>query len=91
MEGVFLVSLWCVCIRSDDFIIQIYFFLFQSASALLDEKQKDGSDLTNIGFYESRNEWMGRRHFLLAIKGYGRRIFILFFLVKSSKSRNFLF
>ncbi|KAI8568822.1 hypothetical protein RHMOL_Rhmol02G0230100 [Rhododendron molle] len=42
---------------------------WKSASALLDEKQKDGSDLTNIGFYESRKEWMGRRHFLLAIKG----------------------
>ncbi|KAE9452281.1 hypothetical protein C3L33_15814, partial [Rhododendron williamsianum] len=43
---------------------------WKSASALLDEKQKDGSDLTNIGFYESRKEWMGRRHFLLAIKGW---------------------
>ncbi|KAH7839686.1 hypothetical protein Vadar_007346 [Vaccinium darrowii] len=42
---------------------------WKSASALLDEKQKDGSDLTNIGFYESRKDWKGTRHFLLAIKG----------------------
>ena len=42
----------------------------QSALALLDEKQKDGSNMTNNGFYESKNEWMGRKHFLLAIEGY---------------------
>ncbi|XP_058201465.1 protein FORGETTER 1-like isoform X1 [Rhododendron vialii] len=51
---------------------------WKSASALLDEKQKDGSDLTNIGFYESRNEWMGRRHFLLAIKGSASGLYKIF-------------
>ncbi|CAK9179677.1 unnamed protein product [Ilex paraguariensis] len=42
---------------------------WESASALLDEKQKDGSASTSNGFYESKREWMGRRHFLLASEG----------------------
>lgn len=42
---------------------------WQSASALLNEKQKDGLGSPNDGFYESRREWLGRRHFCLAFQG----------------------
>ncbi|KAL2475855.1 RING/FYVE/PHD zinc finger superfamily protein [Abeliophyllum distichum] len=42
---------------------------WESAFALLEEKQKDASGSTNNGFYESRREWMGRRHFVLAFEG----------------------
>ncbi|XP_031115069.1 protein FORGETTER 1 isoform X1 [Ipomoea triloba] len=44
-------------------------FSWESASALLEEKQKDESGSTYIGFYESKREWLGRRHFLLALEG----------------------
>jgi hypothetical protein len=37
---------------------------------MLDERQKDGAGSSNDGFYESRREWMGRRHFILAYEGY---------------------
>ena len=42
---------------------------FQFAKSLLDEKQKDETTSANDGFYESRREWMGKRHFLLAFEG----------------------
>ncbi|CAK9187052.1 unnamed protein product [Ilex paraguariensis] len=42
---------------------------WESASVLLDEKQRDVPALTNNGFYESKREWMGRRHFILAFEG----------------------
>ncbi|PSS06282.1 Protein strawberry notch like [Actinidia chinensis var. chinensis] len=42
---------------------------WESASALLEEKQKDGLGSPNDGFYESKREWLGRRHFLLAFEG----------------------
>ncbi|KAL8195817.1 hypothetical protein R6Q57_025570 [Mikania cordata] len=41
---------------------------WEAASSLLNEKQKDASSSYN-GFYESKREWLGRRHFLLAIEG----------------------
>ncbi|XP_070038146.1 protein FORGETTER 1-like isoform X2 [Nicotiana tomentosiformis] len=43
--------------------------IWESAYALLEEKQKDESSSTNSGFYESKREWLGRRHFLLAFEG----------------------
>ncbi|KAA8523387.1 hypothetical protein F0562_009809 [Nyssa sinensis] len=42
---------------------------WEYASALLDEKQKDGLGSADDGFYESKREWLGRRHFLLAFEG----------------------
>ncbi|RCV35324.1 hypothetical protein SETIT_7G231900v2 [Setaria italica] len=42
---------------------------WESAKAMLDERQKDGAGSSNDGFYESRREWMGRRHFTLAFEG----------------------
>lgn len=41
---------------------------WEAASALLSEKQKDVSGSSANGFYESKREWLGRRHFLLAIE-----------------------
>jgi len=43
---------------------------WESAKATLEERQKDGAGSSNNGFYESRREWMGRRHFILAFEGY---------------------
>jgi hypothetical protein len=37
---------------------------------MLDERQKDGAGSSNDGFYESKREWMGGRHFILAFEGY---------------------
>ncbi|XP_022892312.1 protein FORGETTER 1-like [Olea europaea var. sylvestris] len=42
---------------------------WESALSLLEEKQKDNSSSPNNGFYESRREWLGRRHFILAFEG----------------------
>ncbi|RLM74220.1 protein strawberry notch-like [Panicum miliaceum] len=42
---------------------------WESAKAMLEERQKDGAGSSNNGFYESRREWMGRRHFILAFEG----------------------
>ncbi|KAK4595098.1 hypothetical protein RGQ29_018741 [Quercus rubra] len=42
--------------------------MWESASTMLDEKQKDGLSSANDGFYESRREWLGRRHFILAFE-----------------------
>ncbi|KAI8553226.1 hypothetical protein RHMOL_Rhmol06G0327600 [Rhododendron molle] len=42
---------------------------WESASVLLEEKQKDGLGSPNDGFFESKREWLGRRHFLLAFEG----------------------
>ncbi|PIN20889.1 hypothetical protein CDL12_06408 [Handroanthus impetiginosus] len=41
---------------------------WESAATLLEEKQKDESGSSNNGFYESRREWMGKRHFILALE-----------------------
>ncbi|KAH9646135.1 protein FORGETTER 1 [Citrus sinensis] len=43
---------------------------WESASTKLDEKQKDGLGSANDGFYESKREWLGRRHFILAFERY---------------------
>ncbi|GMH10575.1 hypothetical protein Nepgr_012416 [Nepenthes gracilis] len=42
---------------------------WQFASTLLDGKQKGGHGSANDAFYESKREWLGRRHFLLAFEG----------------------
>ncbi|KDP27422.1 hypothetical protein JCGZ_20832 [Jatropha curcas] len=41
---------------------------WESASTMLEEKQKDGLGSSNDGFYESKREWLGRRHFILAFE-----------------------
>ncbi|XVF77793.1 hypothetical protein PTKIN_Ptkin14bG0075000 [Pterospermum kingtungense] len=41
---------------------------WESASTILDEKKKDGLGSASDGFYESRREWLGRRHFILAFE-----------------------
>ncbi|XP_021692563.2 protein FORGETTER 1 isoform X3 [Hevea brasiliensis] len=41
---------------------------WESASAILEEKQKDHLGSSNDGFYESKREWLGRRHFVLAFE-----------------------
>ncbi|XP_066343791.1 protein FORGETTER 1-like isoform X1 [Miscanthus floridulus] len=42
---------------------------WELAKAKLEEREKDGAGTSNDGFYESRREWMGRRHFILAFEG----------------------
>ncbi|KAJ9551193.1 hypothetical protein OSB04_015238 [Centaurea solstitialis] len=42
---------------------------WEAASALLSEKQRDMPGSSANGFYESKREWLGRRHSLLAIEG----------------------
>lgn len=44
-------------------------FTWEAATTLLDEKQKDASASSSNGFYESKREWLGRRHYLLAFEG----------------------
>uniref|UniRef100_A0A164XUU3 PHD-type domain-containing protein n=1 Tax=Daucus carota subsp. sativus TaxID=79200 RepID=A0A164XUU3_DAUCS len=44
-------------------------FTWEAASVLLDEKRKDLSASSSNGFYESKREWLGRRHYLLAYEG----------------------
>ncbi|XP_024463441.2 protein FORGETTER 1 isoform X1 [Populus trichocarpa] len=41
---------------------------WESASTMLVEKQEDGLSSSNDGFYESRRDWLGRRHFILAFE-----------------------
>ncbi|GAV84047.1 LOW QUALITY PROTEIN: Helicase_C_4 domain-containing protein, partial [Cephalotus follicularis] len=43
---------------------------WESASTMLEEKQKDGLSSANDGFYESKRGWLGRRHFILAFERY---------------------
>ncbi|KAL9269326.1 FORGETTER 1-like protein [Drosera capensis] len=42
---------------------------WEFASTLLEERRKGGFASTNDGFYESKREWLGRSHFLLACEG----------------------
>lgn len=47
---------------------------WEFANNVFDERQKDelgstNDGSTNDGFYESRREWLGRRHFMLALEG----------------------
>lgn len=51
---------------------------WEAASVLLDEKQKDKSGSSTNGFYESKREWLGRRHYLLAIEGSSSGMFKIF-------------
>lgn len=51
---------------------------FEFATNLLAEKQTDGLSGTNDGFYESKREWLGRRHFLLAFEGSDSGMFKIF-------------
>lgn len=37
---------------------------------MLEGKQEEGLSSANDGFYESRREWMGRRHTILAFERY---------------------
>nr|CAD1823189.1 unnamed protein product [Ananas comosus var. bracteatus] len=48
---------------------------WEFAKDLLDERQKDGLSSNHDGFYESRREWMGRRHFILAYEGSDAGVF----------------
>ncbi|KAB5538590.1 hypothetical protein DKX38_016123 [Salix brachista] len=41
---------------------------WESASTMLEEKQKDGLGSSSDGFYESKREWLGRRHYVLAFE-----------------------
>ncbi|XP_078433295.1 RING/FYVE/PHD zinc finger superfamily protein isoform X2 [Wolffia australiana] len=41
---------------------------WEFAKSLLEEKEKDEASTANNGFYESWREWMGRRHFVLALE-----------------------
>ncbi|KAL4201430.1 hypothetical protein AMTRI_Chr02g216010 [Amborella trichopoda] len=41
---------------------------WEAASDLLECNKKDGVGYQNDGFYESKREWMGRRHYLLAFE-----------------------
>ncbi|KAI9116321.1 hypothetical protein K1719_012488 [Acacia pycnantha] len=41
---------------------------WETASTMLNEKQKDRLGSANDGFYESKREWLGRRHFILAFE-----------------------
>ena len=45
-------------------------FTYQLANTMLNEKQRDGLGSANDGFYESKREWLGRRHFILAFERY---------------------
>ncbi|KAF6136594.1 hypothetical protein GIB67_016050 [Kingdonia uniflora] len=42
---------------------------WESATTILQQKQKCGLDCADDGFYDSKREWMGRRHFVLAFEG----------------------
>ncbi|CAI0555414.1 unnamed protein product [Linum tenue] len=41
---------------------------WEAANAMLGEKQKDGLVCSNDGFYESKREWLGKRHFILVFE-----------------------
>ncbi|KAF3772056.1 strawberry notch protein [Nymphaea thermarum] len=41
---------------------------WEGANKLLDQNQESGLPCSSGGFYESRREWMGKRHFLLAFE-----------------------
>jgi hypothetical protein len=42
---------------------------WELANSMLEERMKDEPCSSNNGFYESRREWIGRRHWLLAFEG----------------------
>ncbi|CAN0901877.1 Protein FORGETTER 1 [Linum grandiflorum] len=47
----------------------------KAANAMLEEKQKDGIVGSNDGFYESKREWLGKRHFILAFESTASGLF----------------
>lgn len=51
---------------------------WESATNVLEEKRKSDIDSTHDGFYESRREWMRKRHFLLAFEGSTSGMFKIF-------------
>lgn len=59
-----------VCTNKLSMLTYILMFTCQLASTMLNEKQKDGLGSANDGFYESKREWLGRRHFILAFERY---------------------
>ncbi|KAK9152249.1 hypothetical protein Syun_010558 [Stephania yunnanensis] len=51
---------------------------WELASTLLEEQKNSGYDNSNDGFFESKREWMGKRHFLLAFEGSTSGMFKIF-------------
>ncbi|KAL9664096.1 hypothetical protein QQ045_019493 [Rhodiola kirilowii] len=51
---------------------------WESAASLLNERQQDRQGAALSGFYESKREWMGRRHFILAFEGSTSGMFKIF-------------
>ncbi|XP_057454431.1 protein FORGETTER 1-like [Lotus japonicus] len=41
---------------------------WELANTMLNEMQKDGLGSSNDGFYKSKREWLGKRHFILAFE-----------------------
>uniref|UniRef100_A0A7N0RBP2 PHD-type domain-containing protein n=1 Tax=Kalanchoe fedtschenkoi TaxID=63787 RepID=A0A7N0RBP2_KALFE len=52
--------------------------IWESAASLLDERHKDRQSAALSGFYESKREWMGRRHYILAFEGSAAGMFKIF-------------
>ncbi|XP_010537824.1 PREDICTED: protein strawberry notch [Tarenaya hassleriana] len=48
---------------------------WETASSMLTEKKRDGLGSASDGFYESKREWLGRRHFILAFESAGSGLF----------------
>lgn len=42
---------------------------------MLEEKKRDGPGSAIDGFYESKREWMGKRHFIFAFERYFTIVF----------------
>ncbi|KAL0725755.1 hypothetical protein Bca4012_040354 [Brassica carinata] len=48
---------------------------WESASSMLEGKRRDGLGSASDGFYESKREWLGRRHFILAFESTASGLF----------------
>ncbi|KAL0867356.1 hypothetical protein Bca101_046474 [Brassica carinata] len=48
---------------------------WESASSMLEVKRRDGLGSASDGFYESKREWLGRRHFILAFESTASGLF----------------
>ncbi|XP_010429815.1 PREDICTED: protein strawberry notch-like [Camelina sativa] len=48
---------------------------WESASSMLEGKRRDGLGSANDGFYESKREWLGKRHFILAFESAASGLF----------------
>ncbi|KAG0494616.1 hypothetical protein HPP92_005610 [Vanilla planifolia] len=51
---------------------------WEFAKDAFDERQKDGLGSASDGFYESRREWMGRRHYMLALEDISSGMYKIF-------------